>query len=87
MGYEVFPLFDLGEWYWCHLNAPNAVIPAKAGIQPWTAAYAGVTAWRLFITLGGPRAHGTLSMTGLRREFRRYVLTYGNFLLTWAEQE
>ena len=41
-------------------KTPSAVIPAKAGIQRWTPAYAGVTEWRLFITFGGPQAHGNL---------------------------
>ena len=44
-------------------KTPFAVIPAKAGVQPWTPAYAGVTEWRLFITFGGPQAHGALEMT------------------------
>ena len=36
-------------------KTPFAVIPTKAGIQPWTPAYAGVTAGRLFIRFGGPQ--------------------------------
>jgi len=45
-------------------KTPFAVIPAKAGIQAWTPAYAGVTERRLFITFGGPQAHEDLRMTG-----------------------
>jgi len=37
---------------------PLAVIPAKAGIQPWTPAYAGVTEWSLFIPSAGRRPMG-----------------------------